>query len=985
MKKLISILLTVSMVFTMLSIPLAAFAETVYEYTETFDSATNSFTLGSWTYNADSQNISTSTTNQLAKFTDPKNVLANATNYEISAEFVLSQYAQNAIVFKANDTYSNYIMFRRSSDGYTEFFRMGSGQGQLAKSTVTSNLKSNATNTIKVTVKGNTYTGYMNGVEMLTYTDTSATADYNAGVRSNIANDKVSVTVDNFNVTNLDKPSVTEELDTFENADNWTLGSYWKHDTTNKNIYVNDTTVRNAAIVFGDNNKIISDTNDYIVSADITTVGNANSQHAVTFRHSGNNFYMFRVTNNYVHIYSMGSTQKEIGKSTTTTPSRTAGDTYNLKVVVNGNTFTGYYNGVEMLTVTDTSYTTGGVGLRSNGNVSVDNFYVQRLDANADLKSISIDGTAISGFDADTTDYSVSIDEGAAYPTVSAAALNSDLTVGNGITIEQASDANNGVATITVVSESGNNTKTYKVSFVEPIVEALDTFESASEWALGSLWKHDAENGRVYATASSGMMSYNDNTGVIARSNGDYVVSADLVYEGGNDVGATSLVFRKQDNSNYYMFRVNGGKADFYRMGGSGNASFGTGEAEIPNLALGSVINLKVVAKGSTFVGYVNGVKQLEATDSEFATGSVGIRSNLNGGGTVYADNFYVCRADAEMKLAAVAVPDGSGVLVSQIPSNNNYVLAVPDNNVYTVTAAALDSTDTVTIEQTDDFNKPATITITNADNTKTVVYNVYFVQRNGADIPELQGYAYCESEDGNTLTFTGSVLNTGSDTRGIAMLAAYDTATGELIAVTKSPETKFSGKCAVTPVEFGAIEAESDSVDIKVFLWDNLTDVTPLSAVNAFTLKKKVTESKAITDVLGVTAWGSVYRLDDTKTQLVEMADEISNIGSNKIKVLLGPSYETAYLYEDFGDTEYATMTELAKAEQYSTLFSDERFDTIAISASEMTQQNWKNGFKQSEKEYVENEFYEFASYLLTTYKILTKHLYFRTGKAII
>ena len=148
MKKLISILLAIALICTICP----AFALNSYEYLETFESAANSFTLGSWTYNAESQNISIGVTNQIARFSDSAGVLANAENYKISAEFVLSQYGQNAIIFKADDNYSNYIMFRRSSDGYTEFYRMGSGQSRLAKSTVTSNLKSNATNTIKVSV-----------------------------------------------------------------------------------------------------------------------------------------------------------------------------------------------------------------------------------------------------------------------------------------------------------------------------------------------------------------------------------------------------------------------------------------------------------------------------------------------------------------------------------------------------------------------------------------------------------------------------------------------------------------------------------------------------------------------------------------------------------------------------------------------------------------------------------------------------------------
>ena len=975
MKKLISILLTASMILTMFSIPFAVSAEAVYEYTETFETENNSFVLGSsWTYDATAQNITTDKSNAIVKFSDPEEVLASAVNYEISAEFVLNPYDLNAIVFKADESYANFLMFRRNNNGNTELFRMGTGQKSLATG-IASNLKSNEVNTMKVVVQGNVYTCYMNGVEMLTYTDTEATSNYRVGVRSNVNTTKGhTVTVDNFSVVNLDKPALTKKLDTFENADDWNLGNYWTHNSTSKNI---SSTASGQLAIFADKDGILADTNDYIISADITTTV-ASGQHSLVFRQNGSSFYMFRVSYHKAEFFRMGGAgNASLKTGDNAIIENSAGETFNLKVIVNGNTFTGYYNGVEVVSLTDSSFTTGSVGIRSNGGVSVDNFYIERLDANADLKSISINGTAISDFSADVFEYFSEASASGGYPTVSATAVNADLTSGNGITIEQASEVNGGVATITVVSESGKASNTYKVNFASAEGETLDTFENASGWTLGSHWKHDTVNKRVCASTSNGLMSYNDAQGIVAKSNGNYVISADLVFEGGTSIGATSIVFRKQDNNNYYMFRLYGGKGEFYRMGGSGNGQIGVGTREVSNVALGSVMKLTVVANGNKFTGYINGVKMAEATDDEFATGSLGIRSNVATGGTVYADNFYVATSSSSLKLAAVSVPDGSGILINPVAVNNKYYMAVPNNNVYNVNAAAIKSTDVVAIEQTDDFNKPAIITVSNAAGTKSQTYSVYFVEKIGSVIPDIQNYAVCTEENGDDLTFAGTVLNMKNTVNAIAILAVYDIETGELIDIKLGDEnTSFAGNFAETPVDYGTINTDKESVEIRMLLWNNLEDVKPLSTVNTFTYskKKKLTETKNIEDILGITAWGSVYKLDDSKGQLEEMADEIAELNSTKIKVLLGPSYQTAYLYEDFGDTEYETMTDLAQTAQYTALFGDERFDTYAISASEMNQVNWRNGLTRVEREYVENEFYEFASYLLTTYKNTNK-----------
>ncbi len=107
------------------------------------------------------------------------------------------------------------------------------------------------------------------------------------------------------------------------------------------------------------------------------------------------------------------------------------------------------------------------------------------VTANATLASITVDGTVIDGFKGETLDYTVKgVSYASRYPTVSA----TPVFAGAVVSVTQASDATNGVATIEVRGRDLNadgeyNRKTYTVTF-----ELDETAESAAEivWRGGA-------------------------------------------------------------------------------------------------------------------------------------------------------------------------------------------------------------------------------------------------------------------------------------------------------------------------------------------------------------------------------------------------------------------------------------------------------------------------------------------------------------------
>lgn len=736
LKKYISVVLTVCMLATVISAP-SVFAETadvVWEYTETFDSSAHSFTLDGWTHDTTNGNIVATVSQKIGKFNDPDNVLANAENYEIQAQFECGTYSQNAIIFKANEAYSKYIMFRReASKGYTEFYEIG-GRNQIAKGEISAGLNSNTngTNIIRVVVQGNTYTGYINGTKMLEYTDTVATTDYRAGVRSALHSQDANVKVDNFKVTNLDKPAVTELTDTFENDDNWTASSYWS---------VADgkaTATAQAIYGFQENGGILTTpttVDDYTISADFMTA-KANEYHGIIFRRSGNSFYMFRTEYAKVTFYKFVSgAATKIGEAASNKVVTTVDTPYNLKVVVKGNTFTGYFDGEELLTVTDDTFATGTIGLRSNGSVSVDNFYVCRDDS------------------------------------------------------------------VTVA------------------MDVTDGFDSDVNWT-GDYWTVSGGKATVADTTKNALYTFQTDGGILTNPKAidDYIVSADFTTPSSTSLHA--VAFRIQGN-NAYLFRVKNGYAEFFKIGTGQGTLASVASADIA-IANGDTYNLRVVVQGDSFIGYYNDIKVLSLTDATLTTGDIGIRSN----GAVTADNFYVCRGDANLRLADIDASDGN--VISMISADKNIcAVAIDDtDSVPQITAKALNSEDTVEITQSASFDEPAVIKISSG--TDAEKYTVYFMEKKSGWIPSAQIYTDVSQVD-DSIIITSKVFNTEKNAEFLPIAAVYAASTNNLLKAVSEDSYTVTEDYEITEFTFPYISLEQEELTIKTFLLNDISEISPL------------------------------------------------------------------------------------------------------------------------------------------------------------
>jgi hypothetical protein len=90
----------------------------------------------------------------------------------------------------------------------------------------------------------------------------------------------------------------------------------------------------------------------------------------------------------------------------------------------------------------------------------------------ATLDGITVNNALISGFDTSVFEYSATADINKGYPEVGAVSTSPTAS----ITVEQASSANGGIATITVVSADNSSTLVYKVKFT-----VTGTFNTGSE------------------------------------------------------------------------------------------------------------------------------------------------------------------------------------------------------------------------------------------------------------------------------------------------------------------------------------------------------------------------------------------------------------------------------------------------------------------------------------------------------------------------
>jgi Domain of Unknown Function (DUF1080) len=105
----------------------------------------------------------------------------------------------------------------------------------------------------------------------------------------------------------------------------------------------------------------------------------------------------------------------------------------------------------------------------------------------------------------------------------------------------------------------------------------------------------------------------------------DLLLSARFEPVAGKEDQAAGLIFRIQDQGNYYILRANAleGNVNFYKYQGSRRSILKDSKAEVPS---GLWQGLRLEVRGNTYRGFLNGQQVVEATDDTFkAAGRVGL------------------------------------------------------------------------------------------------------------------------------------------------------------------------------------------------------------------------------------------------------------------------------------------------------------------------------------------------------------------------
>jgi hypothetical protein len=107
----------------------------------------------------------------------------------------------------------------------------------------------------------------------------------------------------------------------------------------------------------------------------------------------------------------------------------------------------------------------------------------------------------------------------------------------------------------------------------------------------------------------------------------------------GNEDRAAGIVFRIQDKDNYYIVRANAleNNVNIYRYKGGRRSAIKEGTKQV---ASGQWQELRVEVKGNTIKGFLNGDLAVEATDSTFKSGKIGLWTKADS--TTCFDDFEV-------------------------------------------------------------------------------------------------------------------------------------------------------------------------------------------------------------------------------------------------------------------------------------------------------------------------------------------------------
>lgn len=260
-----------------------------------------------------------------------------------NASGLVGRYADN----------NNYYLLRLATAGKVQLYKKSSGTFTLLQE-VSMTVSTNTSYTLKLVMNGSSISGYVGGVLKVSATDNTISAG-KIGFRA-------------YNQTaSIDNVAVVQSLpfgDLYEDGDasSWVPSTgVWSVVTDGTKVFKQTSTTGEAVTVTGN-----ASWTNYTLQAKLKMYD------ALSFNASGiigryvddNNYYLFRlITAGSAQLYKKsGGTFTLLQEVPLTVNTNTA---YTLKLVMSGSTLTGYVNGAQLVSVTDSTFTSGKIGFRT--------------------------------------------------------------------------------------------------------------------------------------------------------------------------------------------------------------------------------------------------------------------------------------------------------------------------------------------------------------------------------------------------------------------------------------------------------------------------------------------------------------------------------------------------------------------------------------------------------------------------------------------
>ncbi len=146
-------------------------------------------------------------------------------------------------------------------------------------------------------------------------------------------------------------------------------------------------------------------------------------------------------------------------------------------------------------------------------------------------------------------------------------------------------------------------------------------------------------------------------------------------------------------------------------------------------------------------------------------------------------------------------------------------------------------------------------------------------------------------------------------------------------------------------------------------------------AANSTFPTSRTLSTAQAFNTIIGTQTITPRYQFT-SQTRLVETAEGIRDMGSNILKIAVGPDYAKQYSLPR--NPEIGNLTDLVTREPSFRHVFDMPFATYILWTYPFASCNWKDGLSESEHRREYDEIYAFARHLLTTYNGTHKRFLF-------